>query len=67
MFRSQSKGTDNYDTLRNGETLFDFLKRKKKVSLEDTINKKSKFHHSKTKSNHDEALPLSSNSKTKRL
>lgn len=47
MSRSSSKN-NNRDTVGEGETLFDFLKRKKKIALESTVNK-SLAQHSHTK------------------
>lgn len=42
MFSSRKSNLANAD-LGSGETLFDFLKRKKKVSLEDSVKKSRKL------------------------
>lgn len=48
MSASATKSQLNRDTAGDNETLFDFLKRKKKYALESTVNK-SLHHHSYTK------------------
>lgn len=48
MSESASKSQLNRDVAADNETLFDFLKRKKKYNLENTVNK-SLYHHSYTK------------------
>ncbi len=48
MSESASKSQLNRDVAGENETLFDFLKRKKKYNLENTVNK-SLHHHSYTK------------------
>jgi hypothetical protein len=49
---SASAGKRNWDTAADNETLFDFLKRKKKYALESTVNK-TLHHHSYTKNRVD--------------
>lgn len=52
MSESASKSHLNRDIAADNETLFDFLKRKKKYNLENTVNK-SLIHHSYTKKKMD--------------
>ncbi len=60
MADSGRKSRLNKDTVGDNETIFDFLKRKKQVNLEQTVNK-SLHQHSSTKQKNDieveEVLP----------
>lgn len=65
---SASAGKRNWDTAADNETLFDFLKRKKKYALESTVNK-TLHHHSHTKNridlDLDEDFPQVSDDRTR--
>lgn len=52
MSDSAYKSQINRDSVADNETLFDFLKRKKKYNLENTVNK-TLFQHSNTKKKFD--------------
>lgn len=52
MSASATKAQLNRDTAADNETMFDFLKRKKKYALESTVNK-TLHHHSYTKNKID--------------
>lgn len=54
MFSSRKSNLSNAD-MGTGETLFDFLKRKKRVSLEDSVVKSRKIPSSDLSISHIEA------------